>query len=986
MINQKAIVIRDGLEKETEIQYLSPGDVVKLKPGLVVPADLRILESLNLKVDNSLLTGEPEPQERVPECTNEKSALESKNLAFFGTTVVQGYGKGVVISIGDSTLLGCISRLATLVIKSKSLFELEISRLVKVVLLISLCTGIFFFSLSLMIGYNITTDMQMTVGIVIGIIPEGLMIILLSSLIISWRKMEKQNILVKNLKHVESLGSISCICSDKTGTLTENKMTLVGMWYDLKSRDVHNFEDQNLVENLGYSPMDSTFKFLQYCATLSNSAKWNFIPSNDYLYDTKGNYLPTQEVENITERYREKFLTTSSKDWPVLGGDASEIALIRFFQPIYDVDALRKKYPIMLRYGIRVEIPFRSPDKFGVTLHEPVDFGGIENRNDCLIFMKGAPEEVWKRCDFILIDGISERIDEGINKEYEKANHLYASSGKRVLGMAMMWLPGEDYDPEFAFLPMKKEGPNFPLTGLTFIGLCAFEDPPKPKVKEAVEKCQQAGIKVIMITGDQPLTATAIAREVSIITCKQTANEISEENDLDLYLSLEKSDAVIVHGEELSRIVEQDKHLPLEDQRLTMILHKNEIVFARTTPAQKYLIVNHLQSLGHIVAVTGDGVNDCPAIKQADIGIAMGISGSQATKEAADMLLLDDNFYSIVSGIEEGRKFYHNIKKCLIYTLSVNMAQLLPFVALIIFQIPVPLSPVLMMVMCLLTEIFPALSLIYESPEDDVMNKSGGGNISVRKRLRKHNREHLITWDTVLFAYFQMGVIQAMAGFFAYFTVMRDYGFSPRVLWKLGFYDEGTKPDDDDFYIEDHMYKGNSNVGIDDNELVKVDWFSTAHGGYDLRVWFWNLDGWNECVYPEDRSNITGKHVCYTTEALKYAQFAYFLAVIVVQCAHLFTIISRKQSIWNYEFRHFYIVLGVTAQICIAVAIGFIPGLDLSLGGRSLHFLHFFVPGLPFFIIVFVCDEMKKMVARYLEKNKRMKRKIRARWFVKGFY
>ncbi|OMJ72751.1 hypothetical protein SteCoe_28732 [Stentor coeruleus] len=565
MINQKAIVIRDGLEKQIDLQYLSPGDIVKLKPGLIVPADLRILESLNLKVDNSLLTGEPEPQERVLECTNEKSALESKNLAFLGTTVVQGYGKGIVISIGDNTLLGCITRLTTLVSKSKSLFELEISRLVKVVLLISISTGIFFFSISLMIGYTITIDMQMTVGIVIGIIPEGLMIFLLSSLIISWRKMKKQNILVKDLKYIESLGSISCICSDKTGTLTENKMTVVGLWYDLQSRDVHNFEDQNLVENLGYSPMDNTFKFLQYCGTLSNSAKWNFLPSNDCLYDNYGNYLPTQQVEKITERYKENYITTSPREWPVLRGDASEIALIRFFQPIYDVDALRGKYPIMLRYGIRVEIPFRSPDKFGVTLHEPVDFGGIENIKKCLMFMKGAPEEVWKRCEFILIDGIAERINENYYEEFKNANHLYASSGKRVIGMAMMWLPEEDYDSEYAFLPIRNEGPNFPLTGLTFIGLCALEDPPKHKVREAVEKCQQAGIKVIMITGDQPLTATAIAREVSIVTSKQTANEISEEKDIDLYLALNNSDAIIIHGEELSKIVEQDKNLPLRN-------------------------------------------------------------------------------------------------------------------------------------------------------------------------------------------------------------------------------------------------------------------------------------------------------------------------------------------------------------------------------------------------------------------------------------
>jgi sodium/potassium-transporting ATPase subunit alpha len=463
-----------------------------------------------------------------------------------------------------------------------------------------------------------------------------------------------------------------------------------------------------------------------------------------------------------------------------------------------------------------------------------------------------------------------------------------------------------------------------------------------------------------MVTGDQPLTATAIARQVSIITEAKTCNEIADEKGLHFSEVLDESDAVVVHGLELSKFVEEDKDLPFEEQRLTLFLQKKEVVFARTSPAQKYMIVDCAQKLKHIVAVTGDGVNDSPAIKKADIGIAMAIVGSDVAKDAADMLLMDDNFASIVDGVREGRKVFDNLKKSIAYTLASNIPELAPFLSLVIFQIPLPLSTVLILCIDLGTDIVPAVSLAYEDPELDIMNH----------KPRNALDEHLVSGKLLMNAYMVIGVFQTMAGYLAYFVVLYDYGMPPWNLFFLGLSTKGTKPGDDDVYNKHSKYKGNSKVGTS-NDGVQVDYISTNDAKWDLRIWYWYIDTWKECRFPDDVSPVSGERVCYSTEALKYAQYSFFLAIVGVQWVNLIIVKTKRLSIVHHGLRNIVSFYGFLSETVITLIIGFTPGIDVSLGGRPLHFLHWYFPSFPIIILIFCYDEVRKMIIRYQAKKRK---------------
>lgn len=968
MIPPATIVIREGKEKLIESAKLVLGDVVLINAGSKIPADIRIIESNNLKVDNSSLTGESEPQERTVECTNEKAPLETKNIAFFGTSAFQGTGKGVVIKTGDNTVIGCIAKLTNVAEVNETTLAREMARFVKIISCMAISFGVLFFVAGILIGYPVINVLLNAIGIIVANVPEGILIAVTISLTITAKRMAEKKVLIKNLQSVETLGSTTCICSDKTGTLTENKMTIVALWYDLIDRKVINYERKEDVEDLGYNPKDPTFKMLQHCGTLNNRTKWNFEPDKQLLQDDDGNYLPEEQIIKIKDDYKKNILSTSVKTWPVMGGDASETAMIKFFHPIQDIDKLRETYPILVRNNVKGEIPFNSSNKYAVTIHEPVDFAPEGHENDCLLLMKGAPEQIWRRCDKIMVNGKEIPITIDHKESFIKTNKKYGGQGRRVLGYAMFWLSSETFGPDYVFDATLKQGPNFPLIGLTFIGLSALEDPPKLRVKEAVESCHGAGIKVVMVTGDQPLTATAIARQVSIIKASKTINEIAEEKNVNFMTVMDESDAIVVHGEELSLFTEEDKDLPFEKQRLTIFLQKKEVVFARTSPAQKFMIVDCAQKLKHIVAVTGDGVNDSPAIKKADIGIAMAIVGSDVAKDAADMLLMDDNFASIVDGVEEGRKIFDNLGKSICYALTPNIPELMPFMSFIIFQIPVPLSPVLVLLISLGTDMWPAISLAYEYPELDIMFR----------QPRNSEVDHLVSYKLLSFAYLQMGMFQAMGGFFAYFTIMYDYGFRPGNLVFLALNKQGTRPNLNDTYSPTDYYNGNNNKYNSNYYGNEVDWASTSDSQYDLRVWFWKIKDWGNCTYPDDVSRVTGYKVCYSTEALKYAQWGYFLAIVVAQWANVICVKTKKLSMLHHGLRNYTSLHGILFETSLSLLVGFVPGLDVAFGGRKLHFLHFFIPALPFFIYILAYNEMRKYYIRYLDdKNKNKK----VEWF-----
>jgi sodium/potassium-transporting ATPase subunit alpha len=396
--------------------------------------------------------------------------------------------------------------------------------------------------------------------------------------------------------------------------------------------------------------------------------------------------------------------------------------------------------------------------------------------------MKGAPETVLEKCSKILVHGCEHELNTYWKEEFNKAYLELGGLGERVLGFCDMRLDPKKYPRGYKF---DADEVNFPITNLRFLGLMSMIDPPRAAVPDAVEKCRSAGIKVIMVTGDHPITAKAIAKGVGIIS---ENNETVEDVAARLGIPVSQVDkrnvrAVVVHGNDLKNMSQQE----LDE----LLRHHTEIVFARTSPQQKLIIVEGCQRQGAIVAVTGDGVNDSPALKKADIGVAMGIAGSDVSKQAADMILLDDNFASIVTGVEEGRLIFDNLKKSIAYTLTSNIPEITPFLMFILTDIPLPLGTITILCIDLGTDMVPAISLAYEKAESDIM----------KRKPRDPLRDKLVNQRLISMAYGQIGFIQASAGFFVYLIIMAENGFWPsRLLGIRKSWDSKSVNDLEDSY------------------------------------------------------------------------------------------------------------------------------------------------------------------------------------------
>jgi sodium/potassium-transporting ATPase subunit alpha len=495
-------------------------------------------------------------------------------------------------------------------------------------------------------------------------------------------------------------------------------------------------------------------------------------------------------------------------------GDASETGLVQFAQGVMDLNETRAKYPTHItknENGKETEclIPFSSDIKFNMFIRD-MSKNTDGSDNNLATFLKGAPERVLNRCSKILIDGEEKEFTQELRDEVEKANSDFGKLGERVLAFAKYSLPAEKYsktDYKFDVKTWKNWGLNpkqtssdyestpgsFPMHDLCLIGVVSLNDPPRLNVDLSVAKCRSAGIKVIMVTGDQPPTAAAIAHKVNIIKHpKMEFNYLVNEMGMSPEEAMKKATGIVIHGDLLAEKHLQQEHMaeddPMKGAFLQEWISKSEVVFARTTPSQKLLIVDACQKAGHVVAVTGDGVNDSPAIKKADIGIAMG-SGSDVAKNAADMLLLDDNFSSIVNGVEEGRLIFDNLKKSIAYTLSSNIPEILPFIFFILFQVPLPLSTVLILCIDLGTDMIPAISFAYENPELDIMDR----------QPRNSKRDHLVNTKLISFAYFQIGMVQASAGIYTYFLILNDFGIRPSTVWFLALL-KNPMPKETDLY------------------------------------------------------------------------------------------------------------------------------------------------------------------------------------------
>jgi sodium/potassium-transporting ATPase subunit alpha len=913
---KQANLVRGGRVVKVDAEKVTVGDKILIASGDYIPADVRVTKSSSLQVDNASLTGESDVQDRSPE-NSAKNPLHATNLIFFGTLCVKGTCEGIVVSIGDETVIGKIADLVKTTDVKDTPIAIEIEHFIHIVSGVAAFLGITFLIIGFAIGTDPIDNLVFAIGIIVANVPEGLLATVTVSLTLTAQRMAKKNVLVKNLESVETLGSTTVIASDKTGTLTMNRMTVLHLHYDGKT-----------VLAKGEGPGcknkdDDTFQKLQMIMTLCCNAK--FLPKI-----VNGREIPKSQMKDAELDSRE------------VKGDASEAAFIKYTDRIYDIEDYRNKFPRIH------ELPFNSANKFMATIHLQ------EEKKDMhrLLLMKGGAEVVLQRCGYIMINGHPEKLTAERRADYNRAMLNLMDNGERVLACCMTTLdPAKfPYDPENKGDPTKHfeyinsmedtKEPNFPIhlwpepknlddaPPMVMVGMVALIDPPREAVPNAVKECQSAGVKVVMVTGDHRATATAIARNVHIIRGNTIADLAKHRKCAveDINPDDPEIDAVVVTGDELK---------VMSDQDLDRILDYDQIVFARTSPTQKLIIVEGLQNkkyvrrgrpahkplrVKHVVAVTGDGVNDSPALKTADIGVAMNITGTEVAKNAADMILLDDNFASIVNGVEEGRLIFDNLKKSIAYTLSSNIPEISPFLVFIITSVPLPLPTVLILCIDLGTDMVPAISLAYENAEADIMAKPP----------RDMNTERLVTGKLVNFSYLQIGVVQALAGFFCYFVVLYDYGFHPNDLYGAH----------EDFKLE--------NVG------PCVGREGTCLVGDDVS--FRLLD-----------CQVSGKPCHDPEEALKHAQTAYFISIIVVQWADLVCCKTRTLSLANQGMRNGTLNFGLFFETALGAALCYIDALN-GLGTRPLAFVHW-LPAMPFSMFILCYDEVRKYLMRTLPKG-----------------
>ncbi|CAG0898014.1 unnamed protein product [Darwinula stevensoni] len=974
------------------------GDIIEVKFGDRIPADIRIIEAWGLKVDNSSLTGESEPQTRSAACTH-YNPLETHNLAFLSTYAVEGTAKGIVIMTGDKTVMGRIANLASDLHAGKTPIAKELIRFVHIVTVVAVVLGVGFSIAAFAMGYDWLQAAVFLTGIIVAMVPEGLLPTVTVSLTLTAKRMAAKNCLVKHLEAVETLGSTSTICCDKTGTLTQNRMSVSHMWFDNHIVKIDTTEHQAEPKYDRNSPgWHALFRVAALCSRAVFRGGQDDVP-------LLKRFAQTFRAPRILAPDRIKTLLLRSRE---VTGDASEAALLKCVEfAMGNIACYRQKHKKIC------EIPFNSTNKYQVSIHEGNDPDG---RPSYLLMMKGAPERIVERCSTIFINGKEFPLDDHWKSNFTAAYTDLGERGERVLGFCDFRLPLEEFPLGFKFDAEKQ---NFPLNGLRFVGLMSMIDPPRSAVPDAVAKCRSAGIKVIMITGDHPITAKAIARSVGIISeGSETMEDIANRLNMDVKeVEPSSARAAVVCGSELremssSHLDDLLRHPPPSPTNPTNP-HKSrhtipfspprkhpEIVFARTSPQQKLKIVEGCQRLGAIVAVTGDGVNDSPALKKADIGIAMGIAGSDVSKQAADMILLDDNFASIVTGVEEGRLIFDNIKKTVAYTLTKNMTELAPVVLFIVAAIPLPLGTITILCIDLGTDLLPAVALAYEKAESDIM----------KRQPRNPFTEKLQAADMILlddnFASIVTGVEEGRLIFdnikktVAYTLTKNMTELAPVVLFivaaiplPLGTItilciDLGTdllpavalayeKAESD---IMKRQPRNPFTEKLVTPCLVCMSYFHIgamqiaggylayftimAHNGFRPLSLFGLRSHWDSKAI-NDLEDSYGQEWTYTDRKnLEFACYAgFFLAIVIVQWANLIILKTRRNSVFQQGMTNWVMNFALVFETAMAAMFLYTPGLVEAVSMYPLKW-EWWLPALPFFFLILTYDELRKFLLR----------------------
>ncbi len=688
---------RDGRVREISARELVPGDVVLLETGNLVPADARLLESANLRVEEAALTGESEPVEKEAELVfdTEQPLGDRRNMVYMGTIITYGHGLAVITQTGMETELGHIATMIQTVKQEATPLQRRLDYLGRMLAMVALIIVAIIFGLGLLRGEDIRVMFLTAVSLAVAAVPEGLPAVVTIALALGAQRMLKRQALIRKLPAVETLGSVTVICSDKTGTLTKNQMTVTvldvaGQRIDLEPR--RDGGGLALVPVTGQEVQPGTqptLDLLLIGGALCNDAVLEKDEQQPDTYHAVGD--PTEGA-----------LVLAAAHMEILKGD------------------LDKAFPRV------AEVPFASVRKRMTTIHRapqteadiPPSLQNVWSRRPTpalpshLAFTKGAVSSVLDITTQVWVKGQIEPLDDNWRERIMTAHDELAQKGMRILGVALKALEAA---------PAKGET-EATENDLIFIGMVGMIDPPRPEVHAAVQTCQAAGIRPLMITGDHPLTAHYIARELGIAT-----------------------DDRFLTGQELDR---------LSDEELEKVVDE-VTVYARVSPEHKLNLIGHLQQRGQIVAMTGDGVNDAPALKKADIGVAMGITGTDVTKEAADMVLRDDNFATIVAAVEEGRIIYDNIRKFIKYLLSCNSGEIWVMFLAPLVGMPLPLLPLQILWMNLVTDGLPALALGVEPAERNVMHRPPyppSESIFARGLLRD------IIWTGLLMGLVSLGV------------------------------------------------------------------------------------------------------------------------------------------------------------------------------------------------------------------------------------
>jgi Ca2+-transporting ATPase len=649
----KARIIRNNKEIMIPAKEVVPGDILVLESGDHIPADARIVEAIELKTNEAILTGESTPVSKEVSTLKDNIPIgERKNMVFSATHIVYGRGKAVIVSTGMKTEFGKIAEMVQTVEEEETPLKKKLDKFAKKIakIVILVCGIIFALEVFdvIIVGWKTEGFIQAfmsSISLAISAVPEGLPAIVTISLALGAREFAKRNAIVRKLSSAESLGAVTVICSDKTGTLTKGEMTV---------RKIFNSNKIYDVTGVGYEPKGELHL---------NGEKIG--PSEDVsLLLRIGALCNNARLEEDEEKHI----------WEIFGDPTEGALIVSASKTGFILTSVEENYPRV------AEIPFTSERKRMTTVHA-INGGKVA-------YMKGAPEVILERCVHILEDGEEKELTDERRKKILEINEQLASEALRVLGMCYKKLPEriDSFDEETV------------EEGLVFVGLEGMIDPPREEARAANQTCQKAGIKAVMITGDHKLTAVAIAKEIGIYG----------EGDM----ALTGPELDLMSEEEFTKIVE------------------NVTVYARVSPEHKLRIIKALRSKGNIVAMTGDGVNDAPAIKSADVGIAMGIAGTDVTKEASDLVLTDDNFATIVKAVEEGRTIYDNIRKYARFLISCNFDELLVIGSFAILagifgekMFPLPLLPAMILWINLVTDGAPAVALATDPPDEDVMKR-----------------------------------------------------------------------------------------------------------------------------------------------------------------------------------------------------------------------------------------------------------------------